>query len=83
LDAYLEEDLDDLITYCMQNPDASNFEVKRRRVEEIGRVLYADGGVDATEDMFYPIEFRVKEEKEKMLSHTVHGGMILPRSGSN
>jgi hypothetical protein len=24
--------------------------------------LYADGGVDAMENMFYPIEFRVKEE---------------------
>ena len=24
--------------------------------------LYADGGVDATENMFYPIEFNVKEE---------------------
>jgi len=27
--------------------------------------LYADGGVDATENMFYPIEFRVKEEIRK------------------
>lgn len=24
--------------------------------------LYADGGVDAMENMFYPIEFRIKEE---------------------
>jgi hypothetical protein len=61
LDAYLEE-LYDLIAHCIQNPNASNFGVKRRRVEEIGRELYADGGVDATENMFYPIEFRVKEE---------------------
>ncbi|MDQ4017936.1 MAG: hypothetical protein M3129_05290 [Thermoproteota archaeon] len=36
--------------------------VKRQRVEEIGRELYADGGVDAMVNMFYPIEFRVKEE---------------------
>jgi hypothetical protein len=48
----LEEDLYDLITYCIQNPNASNFEVKRRRVEQIGRELYADGKVDATENMF-------------------------------
>jgi hypothetical protein len=27
--------------------------------------LYADGGVDATENMFHPIEFRVKEEIRK------------------
>jgi hypothetical protein len=62
LDAYLEEELYDLITYCIQNPNASDFEVKRQRVEEIGRELYADGGIDAMENMFYPIEFRVKEE---------------------
>jgi hypothetical protein len=62
LDAYLEEELYDLITYCIQNPKASDFEVKRQRVEEIGRELYADGGIDAMENMFYPIEFRVKEE---------------------
>jgi hypothetical protein len=62
MDAYLEGELYDLITYCIQNPNASDFEVKRQRVEEIGRELYADGGVDAMENMFYPIEFRVKEE---------------------
>jgi hypothetical protein len=36
--------------------------ILKLRVEEIGRELYADGGVDAIENMFYPIEFRVKEE---------------------
>ena len=58
MDAYLEEELYDLITYCIQNTNTSDFEVKRQRVEEIGRELYADGGVDAMENMFYPIEFR-------------------------
>jgi hypothetical protein len=62
LDAYLEEELYDLITYCIQNPNASDFEAKRQRVEEIGRELYTDGGVDAMENIFYPIEFRIKEE---------------------
>ncbi len=32
------------------------------RVEEIGKELCADGGVDAMENMFYSIEFRIKEE---------------------
>jgi hypothetical protein len=62
LDAHLEEELYDPITYFTQNRNASDFEVKRRRVEEIGREQYADGGVDATENMFYPIEFRVELE---------------------
>jgi hypothetical protein len=62
LDAYLEEELYDIITYCIQNPNGSDFEVKKRRMEEIGKELYTDGGVDAMENIFYPIEFRVKEE---------------------
>ena len=61
MDAYLEEELYDILTYCIQNPNASDFEVKKR-VEEIGMELYADGGVDAMENIFYPIEFRIKEE---------------------
>ena len=62
MDAYLEEELYDLITYCIQCPDASDMESKKQRVQEIGRELYLDGGVDAMENIFYPIEFRIKEE---------------------
>jgi hypothetical protein len=36
--------------------------MKRKRAEEIGSELYADGGLDAMENMFYSIEFRIKEE---------------------
>lgn len=62
MDAYLEEELYDLLTYCIQNTQAPDFAVKQGRVHEIGRELYADGGVDALENMFYSIEHRVKEE---------------------
>jgi hypothetical protein len=31
-------------------------------VKEIGQELYADGGADALENMFFSIEHRVKEE---------------------
>jgi hypothetical protein len=62
LDAYLEEELYDILAYCIQNSNASDFEKKKKRAEEIGKELYADGGVDAMENMFYPIEFRIKEE---------------------
>jgi hypothetical protein len=65
LDAYLEEELYDILTYCIQNPNVSDFESKKKRAEEIGKELYADGGVDAMENMFYSIEFRVEEEIEK------------------
>jgi len=62
VDAYLEEELYDLLTYCIQNPQAPDFAGKKGRVQEIGRELYADGGTDALENMFFSIEDRVKEE---------------------
>ena len=62
LNAHLEEELYDLITYCIQNPNASDLEAKKQRVQEIGKELYSDGGVDAMENIFYPIEIRIKEE---------------------
>lgn len=62
MDAYLEEELYDILTYCILNPKAFDLEAKRQRVFMIGKDLYNDGGVDAMENMFYSIEFRVKEE---------------------
>lgn len=62
MDAYLEEELYDLLTYCIQNPQVPDFAVKKGRVEEIGRELYADSGADALENMFFSIEHRIKEE---------------------
>jgi hypothetical protein len=35
MDAYLEEELYDIVTYCIQNPNGSDFEMKRKRAEEI------------------------------------------------
>jgi hypothetical protein len=62
LDAYLEEELYDNLTYCIQNPKASDFEIKRKRAEEIGRELFSDRCRDAMENMFYSIELRVRDE---------------------
>jgi hypothetical protein len=30
MDAYLEEELYDILTYCIQNPEASDFETKKK-----------------------------------------------------
>ena len=40
MDAYLEEELYDILTYCIQNPNASDFESKKRRMKDIGRDLF-------------------------------------------
>lgn len=62
MDAYLEEELFDLLTYCIKEPQSAEVPAKRRRAEEIGRELYADGGTDALENMFFALENRIKEE---------------------
>jgi len=35
---------------------------KKQRVFTIGKELYSDGGIDTMENMFYSIEFRIKDE---------------------
>ncbi|MDW0260778.1 MAG: hypothetical protein QN648_08165 [Nitrososphaeraceae archaeon] len=35
---------------------------RKSRVFTIGKELYSDGGIDTMENMFYSIEFRIKDE---------------------
>jgi len=62
MDAMLEEEMIDLITFCLQNPDSDEIDDKKSRISEIGRDLYLDGGVDAMENMFFAIQNRITEE---------------------
>lgn len=62
MDFMLEEEMIDLATFCLQNPDSPEVEQKKSRISEIGRELFADGGVDALENMFFALENRIKEE---------------------
>ena len=65
MDAMLEEEMIDLITFCLQNPDSPLVETKKNRISEIGKDLYLDGGVDAMENMFFAIQNRITEEIRK------------------
>ena len=58
----MEEELYDILIYRIESPNGQDFETKKKRAEEIGSELYADSGLDAMENMFYSIEFRIKEE---------------------
>ena len=49
----LEEELIDLMTFCLQNPESVEISDKHKRITEIGHELYADGGVDALENFFF------------------------------
>ncbi len=62
MDAMLEEEMIDLITFCLQNPDSNEVDSKKSRISEIGRELYTDGGVNAMETMFFAIQNRITEE---------------------
>ena len=62
MDAMLEEEMIDLITFCLQNPDSDEVDGKKSRISEIGKDLYLDGGVDAMENMFFAIQNRITEE---------------------
>jgi thermostable 8-oxoguanine DNA glycosylase len=61
MDAYLEEELYDLLTFCIQNP-SSDLSGKKQRILEIGQDLYNDSGLDALENMYFSIEHRIKDE---------------------
>jgi len=58
----LEEELIDLMTFCLQNPESTEVEEKKKRISEIGKELYADGGVDALENFFFVIKNRIEGE---------------------
>ncbi len=47
MDFMLEEELIDLMTFCLQNADSVGVDEKHKRITEIGHELYVDGGVDA------------------------------------
>jgi hypothetical protein len=62
MDAMLEEEMIDLVTFCLQTPDSNEIEAKRTQISEIGKTLFLDGGVDALENMFFVIQNRITEE---------------------
>ena len=62
MDFMLEEELIDLMTFCLENPESKKVEEKKKRITEIGGELYADGGVDALENFFFVLKNRISEE---------------------
>ncbi len=62
MDFMLEEEMIDLATFCLQNPNTTEVQAKKERIVEIGKELFLDGGVDALENMFFALENRIKEE---------------------
>ncbi len=65
MDFMLEEELLDLMTFCLQNPESTEIPEKHKRITELGGELYADGGVDALENFFFVLKNRIIQEIDK------------------
>ena len=65
MDMMLEEELIDLMTFCLQNPDSTEINEKSSRISEIGGEIYADGGDDAIENFSFVLKNRIIQEIEK------------------
>lgn len=65
MDFMLEEELMDLMTFCLQNPESSEVLEKKQRIMEIGQELFLDGGIDALENFFFSLKNRIIQEIEK------------------
>ena len=58
----LEEELLDLMTFCLQNLESEEIPEKHKKITEIGQQLYDDGGIDALENFFFVLKNRITEE---------------------
>ena len=65
MDFLLEEEMIDILTFCLQNPNSTEIDLKKQRLKEIGVELFNDGGVDAMENFFFVVENRIIGEIEK------------------
>ena len=65
MDFMLEEEMIDLLTFCLQNPKSGELESKKSRFKEIGKELFDDGGVDAMENFFFAVDNRIQGEIEQ------------------
>ena len=62
MDAALEEELVDLMTFCLQSPGSQEASAKKERIAEIGKEAFEDGGVDALENLFFVLKNRIEGE---------------------
>jgi hypothetical protein len=65
MDMMLEEELIDLMTFCLQTPDSPKVVEKKKRITEIGQEIFDDGGIDALENFFFVLKNRITEEIKK------------------
>ena len=65
MDFILEEEMIDLLTFCLQNPNSDTISSKKERFTEIGKELFESGGFDAMENFFFVVDNRIQGEIHK------------------
>jgi hypothetical protein len=65
MDFMLEEEMIDLLTFCLQNHNSYEVESKKSRLKEVGKEIFDGGGVDAMENFFFAVENRIEGEIKK------------------
>ena len=65
MDFILEEEMIDIITLCLQNPESNLVQEKKERFKEIGKELFESGGLDAMENFFFAVDNRIQGEIEQ------------------
>jgi len=65
MDFILEEEMIDLLTFCLQNPGSELVKPKEERFKEIGKELFESGGIDAMENFFFAVDNRIQGEINK------------------
>ena len=65
MDFMLEEEMIDLLTFCLQNTDSDEIESKNFRLKEFVKEIFDDCGVDAMDNFFFVVENRIEGEIEK------------------
>jgi len=81
----LEEEMIDLVTFCLQNPDSSEVQSKKQRFIEIGRELFADGGIDAMQWRIFSLPYKIEllRKSEKTPNLLENCGRAFLRNGNN
>ena len=75
MDFILEEEMIDLLTYCLQNPSSESCESKKERFKEIGKELYESGGVTHWRISFLLLTIEYKAKLIWTQNHSAHYGM--------
>ena len=65
MDFILEEEMIDIITLCLQEPNSDLVPEKKERFKEIGKELFESGGLDAMENFFFAVDYRIQGEINK------------------